>query len=176
MTPYTVAFPIAFSVLAAVLLWFIIGAKGKWILKALAIVGTLTMSILLWASLDDIEGWASSSPIPETFKLLSFSISEPSNTENNGYIYIWVLGVEESKSISLAGKRKGQPRAHIVPYSRKLHQQLAQAGERMSRGRAVEGKRVKGSGSDGYMGLGQNQEFVFYDMPPPKLPEKVKSN
>jgi hypothetical protein len=176
LTIYTVAFPIAFAIVSAVLLWFIIGTKGKWALKAFTIIMTMTISIVLWASLSDLEGWATSNSIPEKFQLISFSVIEPDKTnKSNGVVYIWIIG-EDGNGFSLAGKRSGQPRAYNVQYSRKLHEQLAEAGEQMKRGRSIAGKSTKkGSGTkEGHQGMGQEQEFVFYDLPPAKLPQKVQ--
>jgi hypothetical protein len=176
MTIYTVAFPIAFSIIAAVLLWFIIGSKGKWALKAFAIIMTMTISIVLWASLSDLEGWATSNSIPEKFQLISFAITEPDKkTTKVGEIYIWVIGEDAPSTFSLAGKRSGQPRSYNLPYSRKLHEQLAEAGERMKKGHSVAGKAMMKQRGDqeGHSGIGQKQDFMFYDLPPAKLPQKI---
>jgi hypothetical protein len=165
----TITFPIAFAALAALLLWFIIGCRGKWVAKAFAIVATLSLSILLWNSLPDLEGWATHKPLPEDFEFVSYSVIEPSDG-HPGVIYVWVVAHYEG-SVSLAQPRNGEPRAHKVGYNRKLHEALEQATKARKGGRRVGGKKKKG-GQQGDGFEAPETEFIFYVMPPPRLPEK----
>jgi hypothetical protein len=166
----TVAFPIAFALLAALLLWIIIGSRGQWILKAMAIVLTLGTSLLFWHSLGDVEGWATTAPVPDDFEFHSYIVNEPSNS-SPGSIFIWVTGGAAEEGLSLAAKRDGEPRAHIIPYSRESHERLEQATKAKKRGRRVRGRRVEGRDVREGLDLPES-EFVFYDMPSPRIPEK----
>lgn len=93
----------------------------------------------------------------------------------------------------------GEPRAYKLPYSRLLHQQAEQAKEMIKGGKIVVFQRKKGKGRGGGEGEGEGeegegtdqpgregsgrrggrggdsreeQEFQFYELPPPRLPLK----
>jgi len=99
----------------------------------------------------------------------------------------------------VAKKADSEPRVYRLPYSEKLHQQLQSVMQKIKQGKTVvgrgkspgdageegEGKDGKGDGKGkGFGGEGgdkkggrkgsmsQDQEFIFYDLPPFKMPEK----
>lgn len=94
-------------------------------------------------------------------------------------------------------KSDSEPRVHRIPYSEKLHQELMQVMQKIRQGKTVvgsaksgklgeeggeggdgdgkgKGKGRNGKGRDGSMS--QEQEFMFYDLPPFKMPEKEPNN
>ncbi len=95
----------------------------------------------------------------------------------------------------------GEPRAYQLPYSRKLHEQMQGAMELRKKGKTVilehgkgkpgagegdekgngkegqpgpDGKGKEGEKGDGHGSFSNEQEYRFYELPPPKLPEKNK--
>jgi hypothetical protein len=92
-------------------------------------------------------------------------------------------------------KNAGDPRSYRLPYSQDLHEKLANAMKSIAKGKTVVGKGGEGEfdaegdesnagqgkkGKDGKVGKGkdggslsQEQDFMFHELPPPKLPEKI---
>jgi hypothetical protein len=97
-------------------------------------------------------------------------------------------------------KRPSEPRAYRLPYTDEMKEQLSQVSKMMKAGKPVVGERNKltgkgegegdgqgkGQGGKGQGGNGkgqgqgkgkggsmsQEQDFMFYELPPPKFPEK----
>ena len=99
-------------------------------------------------------------------------------------------------------KNAAEPRSYRVPYSHDLHEKLAKLQTMVARGKTVIGKRngnglttdeegqgngKEGKGKQGKGGAGgkeggkqgsggslsRQQDFMFYELPAPKLPEKI---
>lgn len=97
-------------------------------------------------------------------------------------------------------KNAAEPRSYRLPYTRELHENLSKAMKSVAKGGTVVGKgRSKSFGNESKEGkdggdgkgkggserkgqgnkngsggsLSQDQEFMFYELPPPKLPEKI---
>jgi hypothetical protein len=87
-----------------------------------------------------------------------------------------------------------EPRVYKIPYSEKMHQKLIDAMKQITQGKQIigenkskgnkklnnakdeglEGKdKMKGSKGKNHGGIGQEQDYMFYDLPEVKLPEKI---
>ena len=181
-----IVIPLAFLTVCAFLLWFIIGARGHWVLKGLAVISTAFFSVFLWQSLGNIQGYPTNQELPEEFEIKWIVVAEPNQkTEDEGAIYIWL---KDSKEISK--EFENVPRVHKTGYSRERHQQAAKIQAKIGKGGKYYGKKGKGTGGEGEgqglpggnegknkegkgMGsLSQEQDYVFHELPPPSFPEK----
>jgi hypothetical protein len=149
---------LAFFVLGSLLLWFIIGSKGGWSLKALVIALVLYSCLSINISLDDLFGWPSGQSLPESFRVHWIEIKEPNKrTGEKGSIYTWVTntGDHDKKSqdgwrslfVSLQNYDPTEPRSYRLPYSKELHKTSQEALNKLKKGGMVGGKsRGKGGG------------------------------
>lgn len=75
-----------------------------------------------FAVLQSLPGWPSDAQLPDTFRLISFSITEPDRREDaNGETLIWAQPIEAST-----------PRVYRMPYTRELHDELRTAQQRQA--------------------------------------------
>jgi hypothetical protein len=113
--------------------------------------------------LQQIQGWPSSAPLPQQFRLLAFDISEPDpKTERAGQILLWVHGGSSD-----------QPRVHHLAYRKDLHQELIAAGKRQVEGRPQIGIRRTQTASSAAGPSGGKQETIsFRDKVGRSLPSK----
>lgn len=165
--------PIAFIILASILLWFIIGSKGYWWVKGIAIAITLYFSFAMWASLGDLCGWPSDKQLPHKFQVHWIVIKEPLKgaKADDGAIYMWVkeLDLEHKPKetarnpylLPLVGKPAiGEPRVHTLPYSQELHKKAAGALGQIRAGKNVVGQNDgtgEGLAGDGEGGTGKGK-------------------
>lgn len=215
----TVAIPIAFIAASALLLWFIIGSRGQWTLKAICIACTMYFGLAVWHSVSSYLGWPTSQQPPSKFQLHWAIVKEPDKkTDDPGAVYLWLRRIEspddvhgkpkplqEKSWLSLLGYRGNteQPRCYRLPYTRPLHEQLKQAKRQLAQGKPVigqfsgkgfgvqrpgqakaQGQRQgsrqgnpagsAGGGSSYGSGHRNSGEFIFYNLPPPKYPDKPK--
>jgi len=219
MTYDTIAIPVAFMICAALLLWFLIGSRGWWSVKAVFIACTLYFGLAVWHSVDSYMGWPTATSPPNKFQLYWAVVEAPDSANGKeGAIYMWMRGIDKIseitsepqtvpvpgpdkylKSLTYSG-RKDIPRSYKLPYSPELHEQCKEAKKMLARGKPVIGQFKgdgKGFGSEGEGGNGkgkgfgdglkqigkgngqgygpghrQSGEFIFYNLPPPKYPEK----
>ena len=75
--------PLVFFSLTALVLWFIIGARGHWALKALIILLTLHISLSVGMSIPNFAGWPSDDPLPKKFLVHWIIIKEPDKITKN---------------------------------------------------------------------------------------------
>ena len=61
--------PLAFFILSALLLWLIIGVKGRWSVKALVISLVLYSCLSIDFSLANLTGWPSDQSLPDNFQV-----------------------------------------------------------------------------------------------------------
>ena len=163
MTFHTLAIPVGYILLTIILLWFLIGAKGWWWLKAVFIAGTLFFGVSLASSLNSYLGWPSQELIPRKFLVHSIVVREPDkkNSEDKGEVYIWVTklpseldkkDVEEEELYDpylrvLEYRQEGrQPRSYELPYSDQLRRAAQAVNKRIAKGAVVIGKRGKDGG------------------------------
>ena len=207
----TIGIPVAFVIISAILLWFVIGSKGNWLLKAVVIAATLCFSLGMWNSIEGLQGWPTKEPLPAKF-LLHWAVIEEGNkqTDTPGNIYLWVEDLADKKETTnwfsfLPKEMTDKPRVYKIPYSRDVHEQLQKAMEGMKKGKRFVGENKggklgqegEGEGKDGKNGQGgkgkgkgydkpgqgkqgpggefdfsQEQDIVFHELPPAKLPPK----
>jgi hypothetical protein len=92
--------------------------------------------LLHFFSLNELRGWPSDSPLPETFTLHAWQFQEPNPVQGqSGYIHLWVQGEDWDA-----------PRAYALPYNSGLHDQLETAQARRNAGYLQQG-RADGSGT-----------------------------
>ena len=192
----TLVIPVAFVVVVALLLWLIIGARGKWGVKLALIFLVPTLSIIIWRSLDSYMGWPTTEEPPQRSFLIWGIVREPNQKENDkGAIFVWLLPVErrdqkkEGQTIFTYEPLEREPRAYKLPYGRELHEGLEAAKEMIKEGRTVffgrgeEGESGDGdsngvggdvtNGRDGVGGFSHgDDEYRFYELPPPVFQEK----
>ena len=92
--------PLVFFSLFILVLWFIIGAKGHWALKAIVIAMTLHFCISIGLSLEGFAGWPSADGLPDKFMVHWIVVEEPDKrTKTGGAIYVWAteLGVQQDE-------------------------------------------------------------------------------
>jgi len=180
-----------FILLGGLILWFVIGTKGYWPLKMVLITMTLCFSLFLSQTMEDVRGWPTDDEPPEKFIVHWLVIKEPSklDTTDKGGIYMWVT--------DLGGDGK-EPRAYKTKYSREGHEEAQKAIGMIMDGKTVmgsrNGKKGEGDGSGdgegkgeggGKKGQGQGNgtgggslsnspEIIFHELPPSKLPEKIR--
>ena len=194
---------LAFFVLASLLLWFIIGSKGRWSVKALVIACVLYSCLSINLSLDNLFGWPSNQSMPEAFQVHWIKIKEPDKrTGEKGYIYVWAtdLSGEQPETSGWKGLKgyfvsfdnydPTEPRAYRLDYSKEGHERAQGAlsslmgggkvgGKNNGKDKGGEGKdKGKGSGKDKGKGKGdgslsRSDDIIFHDLPPSRLPDKV---
>jgi hypothetical protein len=187
-----------FVVIAFLSLWFIIGSKGNWLVKASIILASMYFCLAVGFSVKDYMGWPTGDPLPKKFLVHWIIIEEPNiQPENKGSIYMWVKPIENHKEKYEALEDylisfydgKSQPRAYRLEYSRELHKQAQEAIANLMQGKQLggtnggEGDGKRGGDSDidgskkqngnGDGSLTRNGGIMFYELPPTKLPEKV---
>jgi hypothetical protein len=183
----TLFVPIAFLFLCCLLLWVIIGIRGRWWLKLIMMALALGFSYAAWMTLDSYFG------VPKRSELRAFSgktaflfwvtINEPDGNKDAGSICMWLRPLNE------AG-----PKLYQFSYSRKLHEtsqaflaeilknngapiQIAFSSE-SSQGEQVAKGNGTGNGSGQPRGgaggaLAYQGEPRVYELPPVKLPDKM---
>ena len=189
----SIGIPLTFIIVISISLWFIILGKGYWWAKAIVVALTLYFSIGMWAALSGLAGWPADQALPEKFLMHWALVKEPSKNDINqkGAILIWATEDSESNkenSIFPLSKNKNinQPRVYKLPYSEDMHEKLTKVMKQMAQGKGVRGEKSgeggekgeKGNGKNGekkgkgYGSLSQEQDYIFYELPPAKLPEK----
>lgn len=144
---------IAFVIITVIFLWFFLRTPGHIIIKVIMIPVTIWYGLVLYYSAPNLMGWPTTESIPENSQILAFRIKEP-NPKNNdpGAIYFWLNTKPGHKNqkpspanwinpknvFSYNGST--HPRAHQLPYSRKMHKKIIEA---QKKARGVPGARVK---------------------------------
>lgn len=180
------AIPIAFLSLTCLILWFVIGSRGHWALKATVIAATLHLCVSLGVSLPDFAGWPSAAPLPPKFLVHWMVVREPDKkTKEKGAIYVWATNLSSKVRkedsdwkqflISFAVVDTSQPRVHKTPYSLEDHKTADGVNKRIRNGETVigigsgeegegeegDGKGKKGKGSGGKKGKKGNGDGNF---------------
>ncbi len=184
-----------FVLIAVLVLWFVIGSKGHWGIKAATMVLSLYFCLSVGFSISEFMGWPTDDKLPPKFLLHWAVIQEPDvKLGDEGSIYVWVRPINEptiehkewSDYLLSFYDGKSEPRAYRIPYSRELHEQAQKAIEAISKGEGVGGTSEEGSGKgkkkssgkgngktgDGGKSLTNNGGIEFHKLPPPKLPDK----
>ncbi len=154
----TLSYALALAFIVAI--W--LGVRGHRILK---IVMTLSLPVfyyLHWMGLNGYAGWPSTQILPEKFELIAADVKEPDKEgQSHGSISLWIRPQTNS-----------EPRAHIMPYSRKLHQILHETKQKIAAGRRQLGimnaDDQRGPGAN----LGNGRTLHFINAPRTRLPPK----
>jgi hypothetical protein len=164
--------PLSFIILGGILLWILVGAKGKWWLKFILIVFVPLMGVLIWQSIDSYLGWPTGEEPPERFVLLWGVVYEPNpQTGFEGIIYVWgdpsvFLDTNKTETFTFRYKdifrykpKEGEPRAYKMPYSRDLQEGLEEAKKKVAKGERVvmERRKIEKSATE-EGGKGNNKE------------------
>jgi hypothetical protein len=181
----TIGIVLTFIIIAALTLWFIILGKGHWFIKAIVVAVALYCSFGIWHSLNNLSGWPSDEAMPSKFMLHWALIKEPSKIDINqkGNILLWAS--ERLDEDNESKKKRNEPRVYKLPYTPEMHEKLSKAMKQMAQGKGVAGEKSQGqgetlkgdghkgnSGKKGYGSLSNEQDFIFYDLPPPVMPSK----
>lgn len=146
---------ISFSILAGLLLWVVIWARGRWWIKLPLCVAVPAFGFLLWHAQGTFDGYPVRQSVPARALVVGSAVDEPN------WIYLWLMVSSRS---ALPFDYKGaanEPRAYRIPYTRSEHEGLHAAQER-ARGRPVELRRTERRG-DGV----PRSAVRFYVLPTP---------
>jgi len=130
--------------------------------KALLLAGLPLFYVAHYHGLDDLLGWPSHKPPPETFVLLGQQVREPDKGAGKaGYIRLWIQAEGEERS-----------RLYQLAYSKDLHQRLAMAMQRQAQGVQQIGKQVAAASDEPHATMEQAVKIHFEDREAPRLPAK----
>lgn len=141
MELHTLAIPIAFILLAAVLCLLLIGSKWKWWQKLAVIVIVPAFGLVVWAAVGSYKGWPAVEKLPTKSLIYWMLIREPDpKRDDPGAIYVWLKPLDAARGgrnpLEYAGPRD-EPRAYRLRYSRKLHLGLQSAQNAIRDGKPV---------------------------------------
>lgn len=192
----TFGIPVAFTIIAALTLWVIIGSRGWWWVKMGVATLAIFFSISLWHSLEGLEGWPTDQSMPQKFEIKWIVVEEPNNkTGEEGQILVWARDLEpmlkEKSNIPILHNKdkSNEPRLHRLPYTREMHEQAVKIQKKIGAGGKffgeIKGKGIKGqnkgkgkgrSGAEGKNGgsLSNEQLPIFHELPPPYFPQKTR--
>jgi len=178
----TLAIPTAFALFAVLLLWLIIGCRGRWWIKLMLMLATVAVSLQIWFSLDSYFGH----PRLMNFKAMNgqtaflfwAKIDEPSSIDP-GAIYMWLRPTREIAA-GVWAFMTDEPKLYKFPYDREFHRatqnfimQIMQLRGAPIEIQFAKQEEHKGEGkADSEMGLGQPRVYV---LPPQHLPPKLSS-
>lgn len=162
---------LAYAALGVLVLGLNIYSRWPLVVKLATILLVSGLYFVTWQALQGLQGWPTQDAMPQRFILLSTSVHEPNKTTGDaGVIQLWVtpIGPDDQPS--------RRPRAFAVPYSKDLHQEIAEAKRGMRNGilqlgtaRAVKDpQQVR----DSTRFARAVQKITFQDLPDPALPEK----
>lgn len=160
MSPWLAA---AYAVLALGLAWSLTGSHA-WRRRLPYIVCAPPLALALWLGHPDPAGWPSTAHLPAHAQLVWATVDEPDPALSDpGHVYLWL-------DVGSAA-----PRAYVVPYTRKLHEQVQHALRAVKRGRSIGvAGRVATGGHRVQRAAGQRQSPLrFYPHPAALLPPKT---
>lgn len=173
---FSIAIPLGFLILAGLLAWFLAETKGRWALKAILTACVALYSLETWSALDSYLGWPSREAMPQRSLMISAIVREPNLSKGDaGGIYLWVIPIGREDPDPFAYDPKpAEPRAYRIPYSRAVHEQVAQAMQAMRQnGRPILIERLGEPGlAGGRQGFDDDGGLRMREMPPPSIPEK----
>ena len=183
----TIGFIVSFVFMGAILLWFIIGSKGKWTIKSLCMAMLVSLSFLNWHSIEGMLGWATDSDLPDKYQILWIIVKEPGEKNKDGSIFVLLKDINaENREFSLFEKKDlKEPRLYNTLYTKERHKQAQGILSKLKKGQKIfaSGKKGKGFGKKkGMKGKGKNanpwgnighKEDLFYILPPAVPPPKI---
>lgn len=167
---------VVFAVLAAILLWFLIGTKGKWQYKLPLIILVPYLGFLFSQIPDTYRGWPTVDRPAVTSTYIGGIVEEPDPVAHTaGVIYIWVIPAKGGSSDHGLGYKShtGEPRSYKLPYSRELHKEIDQANGIIKKDGRVAVKVSKRTGGP-HSGSHVPKFLVrLYELPPGLPPKAV---
>jgi len=181
----TLVFPILLLLLTTLCLWIVIGSKGSWSLKFWLINVCGLFFFFFWISVNSFLGWPTDRVLPDKFRLASFVANEP--------VCIYVVAFEpDEKKWQLRKIFEYKPedsiRMYKFPYSKKFHENLEKAMERVQKGNYVVMSKEKILEAEELREFNSmqklldstlqsetpspNDAYKFYVMPPAKIIKK----
>jgi len=130
---------IAYAIIAALTLNIWLSTKWSTGFKVSLIVLVSGLYVGTYISLGKIQGWPTTNPVPDSFRLVWAKIDEPDKGANSpGQIYLWL------RQLDLNGQVDGEPRGYKLPYRIGLAENIEDALEKMEGGNRVNGRRTRG--------------------------------
>jgi hypothetical protein len=164
---------ITYVALAALVLAIFLRTRIPAWIKLFCVILVSGFYYMTYHNLQGLLGWPTQQDLPESFMLLSSSITEPDDTTGDpGRIHIWLNAFTEDNTPAL------EPRAYYLPYDLELHSSLEAALKKQRRGNVQLGRSKKVAAKEDetpsdLTRYGQKRYVVdFFDLPDPELPEK----
>ncbi len=178
---------VGFLLLTALLLWFILGARGKWWVKASLILAVPAFMVVVWFSLSSFNGWPTTAKTPKTaLYVYGYTIEPDTNVGLKGAIYVWLIPSQAQNGVLDYHSKIGEPRAYVLPYSKQLEGEVQTANKAVANGERIEFRTGSKKGGKGVAnkpgkgkpasGIGGSRRsggtFHFYNLRPPVLSPK----
>ena len=172
MNEAIIGISLAYVVLAALVVLLLVYTRWSLWLKIGVVLGVSAFYFVTYTSMEHILGWPTADLLPEEFIVLSGYVKEPNESMGEaGGVYLWVAGYDlEEREVH------DMPRAHVLPYSPYLHEQVNTANKNLKRGTPQVGRLEQASGPRLLAPRTWMDERVdrvtLYDFPSRELPEK----
>jgi hypothetical protein len=162
MDPNTLAIPLAFILLAAVLCLLLIGSRWKWWQKLALILIVPAFGLVVWAAIASYKGWPTTEDPPDRSIVCGVLVREPDpGRADPGAIYVWLMPLDEAHQginpLDYATPGN-EPRAFRFPYTRNMHKGMQRAQRMMREGKPVvldlRGRKRGGGSGEGEPGEG----------------------
>lgn len=166
----TLGIPLAFLVGLTVLLWYIIGGRGKWWAKVPVIALVAYLSMGLWLSMTGLLGWPTEEVMPNKFRIHWIVVQPPSGEKTgDGAVYVWAEDIQPQ--IEKDGNwydqimfpfhskyEENDPRLYKLEYTKPLHKQSNQiVNNFLKKGKPYFGSMKKGKGKGEGEGNGKGK-------------------
>ena len=156
-------------VVLALLMLVLLFSRLHWVLRLLLVLLVCGSYWIAYQGWDRAQGWPSSNSMPEKFLLHGAVIEEPNKEKGvTGTIFIWGTDLSTYQPAE-------QPRAYVMPYSKKLHSAAQEALRQMRNGELQLGTVLPELSAkqiaDG--NAGETPSLIeFSNLPKQALPEK----
>jgi hypothetical protein len=161
VTGAVLALVASYAVLAVLLLSLNLKSAWHWAIKAAAIALTAGFFVVAFLAIEALLGWPTEAAPPAQFQLHAALVLEPDRNRSGGAIYLWL------SPRAADGDVTGPPRAHALPYSRKLHEETERAQRRLQEGQPIEGTAKPGNQPGNH-----SVQVQLFDGPRSLLPPK----
>jgi hypothetical protein len=153
----------------ALLMLVLVFSRLHWLLRLLLVFMVSGSYWLAYQGWDRAQGWPSTNPVPEKFLLHGAVIEEPDKDRGvDGTIFLWLSDLTTYQPAE-------QPRAYIMPYSKRLHTAAQEALRQMRNGELQMGTVLPDEAAqqvtDGFTGEIPTM-IEFSNLPQRALPEK----
>ena len=172
MSEAVIGLSLAYVTLAVLVVLLLVHTRWPPWIKTLVVLGVSVFYFVTYTSWERILGWPTAAAIPKEFVVLSGYVKEPDkNSGDDGKVYLWIAAYDLENRAVL-----DTPRAHVLPYSPYLHEQVNSANKKLQRGtpqvgrvELVSGPRLKAPRT----WVDERVERItLYDFPRQELPEK----